>query len=67
MVSTDGTLGSIWSQLFYAKRALSPVGVVLKVILFLLLHCTGVFLYFGEYKLNRQDKGLVSGYRVFCH
>ena len=42
----DGTLESIWSQLNYATRTLSPVKLVLKVTLFLLLHCTGVFLCF---------------------
>jgi len=42
----DGQLESIWSQLYYATRTLSPVRLVLKVILFLLLHCTGVFLCF---------------------
>jgi len=41
---SDGQLESIWSQMYYAKRALSPVRPVLKVTLFLLLHCTGVFL-----------------------
>ena len=40
----DGQLESIWSQILYAKRALSPVRPVLKVTLFLPLHCTGVFL-----------------------
>ena len=40
----DGQLESMWSQLLYAKRALSPVSPVLKVTLFLLLHWTGVFL-----------------------
>ena len=40
----DGQLESIWSQLHYATRTLSPVRLVLKVTLFLLLHCTGVFL-----------------------
>jgi len=39
-----GKLESIWSQLHYATRTLSPVRVVLKVTLFLLLYCTGVFL-----------------------
>jgi len=42
----DGQLESIWSQLHYATRTLSPVSLVLKVTLFLLLHCTGVFLCF---------------------
>ena len=42
----DGQLESIWSQLHYATRTLSPVRLVLKVTLFLLLHCTGVFLCF---------------------
>ena len=37
----DGQLESIWSQLHYVTRALSPVRLVLKVTLFLLLHCTG--------------------------
>ena len=40
----DGQLESVLSQLLYAKRALSPIRLVLKVILFLLLHCTAVFL-----------------------
>jgi len=40
----DGQLESILSQLNYATRTLSPVRLVLKVTLFLLLHCTGVFL-----------------------
>jgi len=42
----DGKLESIWSQLqlLYAKRALSPVGLVLNVTLFLLLHRKGEFL-----------------------
>ena len=49
----DGQLESIWSQLHYATRTLSPVGLVLKVTLFLapprggtflLLHYTGEFL-----------------------
>ena len=40
----DGQLEGIRSQLFYAKGTLSPVRHVLKVTLFLLLHCTGVFL-----------------------
>ena len=31
---------------YYATRTLSPVRLVLKVTLFLLLHCTGVFLCF---------------------
>ena len=42
----DGQLESKWSQLYYATRTLSPVRLVLKVTLFLLLHCTGVFLCF---------------------
>jgi len=42
----DGQLESIWPQLLYATRTLSPVRLVLKVTLFLLLHCTGVFLCF---------------------
>ena len=42
----DGQLESIWSQLHYAKTTLSPVRLVLKVTLFLLMHCTGVFLCF---------------------
>ena len=42
----DGELESIWSQLHYATRTLSPVRLVLKFTLFLLLHCTGVFLCF---------------------
>jgi len=40
----DGQLEGIWSQLLYATRTLSPGRLVLKVTLFLLLHCTGVFL-----------------------
>ena len=44
----DGQLESIWSQLHSATRTLSPVRLVLKVTLFLLLHCTGVFLCFSE-------------------
>jgi len=40
----DGHLESIWLQLLYATRTLSPVRLVLKVTLFQLLHCTGVFL-----------------------
>jgi len=44
----DGQLGSIWSQLNYATRTLSPDRTVLKVTIFLLLHCTGVFLCFSE-------------------
>jgi hypothetical protein len=42
----DGQLVSILSQFLYAKRTLSPVRLVLMVTLFLLLHCTGVFLCF---------------------
>ena len=42
----DGQLEIIWSQLHYATRTLSPVRLVLKVTLFMLLHCTGVFLCF---------------------
>jgi len=43
----DGQLEGVWSQLLYAKRTLiSPARLVLKVTLFLLLHCTGVFLCF---------------------
>jgi len=42
----DGQLESIWSQLHYATRTLSPVRHVLEVTLFLLLHCKGVFLCF---------------------
>ena len=42
----DGQLESKWSQLHYATRTLSPVRLVLKVTLFLLLYCTGVFLCF---------------------
>jgi len=46
----DGQLESIWSLLLYPKRALSPVKLVLKVTLLLLVHCAEVFLYiFGEY------------------
>jgi len=44
-----GQLWSIWPQLLYAKRTLGPVRLALKVTLFLLLHCTGVFLLFWEY------------------
>jgi len=40
----DGEPESILSQLLYAKRALSLVRLVLNVTLFLLLHCTGLFL-----------------------
>jgi len=40
----DGQLESIWPQLYNATRTLSPVRLVLKVTLFLLLHCKGVFL-----------------------
>jgi len=40
----EGLLESIWLQLLYAKRTLSPVRLVLKVTLFLILQCTGVFL-----------------------
>ena len=40
----DGQLESIWSQLLYAKRTLSRIRFVLKVTLFLLLHCTGVLI-----------------------
>ena len=50
MPMADGQLESIWSQLYYAKRTLSPVRLVLKVTLFLLLHFvqyyTGMFLCF---------------------
>ena len=46
LLMPDGQLRSIWSQFLYAKRTLSPVGLVLKVTLCLLLHCTGVFLCF---------------------
>ena len=42
----DGQLESIWPQLYYTKRTLSPVKFVLKVILFLPLNCTEVFLCF---------------------
>jgi len=45
MSKAEEKLGSIWSQLLYAKRTLSPVRLVLKVTLFLLLRCTGVFLF----------------------
>jgi len=44
----DGQLESIWSELNFATRTLSPVRLVLKVTLFLLLHFTGVFLCFSE-------------------
>jgi len=50
----DGQLESIWSQLYYATRTLSPVRLVLKVTFFLLLHCTGVFLCFWGV-LSRLD------------
>ena len=40
----DGQLEKIWPKFLYAKRALSPVRLALKVTLFLLLHCKGVFL-----------------------
>ena len=46
LLMADGQLVSIWSQLHYAIRTLSPVRLVLKVTLFLLLHSTGVFLCF---------------------
>ena len=55
----DGELESIWSQLHYAKRTLSPVRLVLKVTLFLLLHCTGVFLCFWGV-LTRLDPVISS-------
>jgi len=54
----DGQLESIWSQLHYATRTLSPVGLVLKVTLFLAppeggLFCyciiQGSFFVFGDY------------------
>jgi len=51
----DGKLEGIWPQLYYATRALSPVRLVLKVTLFLLLHCTGVFLCFWGV-LTRLDQ-----------
>jgi len=35
----DGQLESIWSQLHYATRTLSPVRLVLKVALFRAFHC----------------------------
>jgi len=44
LLMADGQLVSIWSQLLYAKRTFSPVRLVLKVTLFLLLHFTGVLL-----------------------
>ena len=50
-----GPLESILSQLYYATRTLSPVRLVLKVTLFLLLHCTGVFLRFWGV-LTRLDR-----------
>ena len=53
----DGQLESIWSQLHYAKRTLSPVRLVLKVTLILLLHCTGLFLCFWGV-LSRLDQAL---------
>ena len=50
----DGQLGSIWPQLLYAKRTLSPVRLVLKVTLFLLQYYTGVFLWIW-WVLTRLD------------
>ena len=38
----DGQLESIWSQLLYATRTLSPVRLVLKVTLFLSPHEGGL-------------------------
>ena len=56
----DGQLESIWPQFLYAKRALSLVTPVLKVTLFLLLHCTvvqGCFFASGDWGvLTRLDK-----------
>ena len=63
----DGQLESIWSQLNYATRTLSPVRIVLKVTLFLLLHCTGVFLCFWGVltRLDTQPSQTCSeGYTV---
>ena len=48
----DGQLEIIWSKLYYATRTLSPVRLVLEVTLFLLMHCTGVFLCFWELELE---------------
>jgi len=49
----DGQLESIWSQLHYATRTLSPVRLVLKVTLFMssatALH-RGVSLFLGSIK-----------------
>ena len=58
----DGQLESIWSQLHYATRALSPVKLVLKVTLFLLLHCTGVFLCFWGVLTRLIPPGLILNY-----
>ena len=44
LLKLDGELESIWSQLLHAKRTPSPVRLVLKVTLFLLLYFTGAFL-----------------------
>jgi len=55
----DGQLGSIWSQLLHAKWTLSPVRLVLKVILFLLLHCTRVLCIWGV--LTRLDDYIDQG------
>jgi len=55
----DGKLKSIWSQLLYATRALSPVRLVLKVTLFLLLHFTGVFLCIWGV-LTGLDSGIIA-------
>ena len=57
----DGQLESIWSQLHYATRTLSPVRLFLKVTLFLLLHCTGVFLCFWGVLTRLDEPGFQSG------
>ena len=45
----DGQLESIWSQLHYATRTLSPVRLVLKDTLFCYYIVQGCFFVFGEY------------------
>ena len=57
-VMADGQLESVWSQLYYATRTLSPVRLVLKVTLFLLLYCKlyrGVSLFLGSINWTRLD------------
>ena len=67
----DGQLKSIWSQVLYATRTLSPVRLVLKVSLFLLLHCTGVFLCFWgvitRLDYNCRNEGKVTPWRFSCN